>query len=330
MLIARPRANDFEVVDAFSKTVYLGKGLDATGRLSNSAMRRTISALHVCQNKLRRSDVKHFRLVATAACRQATNGREFVQRANKEARLKLEIIKPAEEARLAVVGSASLVKPTTEQVLVVDIGGGSTELVWLDLTGVRPEDRRGAMMRIPGELKRPKEVDGFAGVKVVDWISVPFGVTTLKEQYSDVEGDKASYAMMSWYFEEYITQFGPVLSDDSAGILPNFQIIGTSGTITTIAATQMGLARYDRGKVDGYQMTSDMVEAEVDRYLEHGPEWRAGNPCIGDGRKDLIMSGAAILHSILRVWPTDTLTVADRGLREGILYSQMVKQGFLG
>lgn len=330
MLIARPVAKEFEVVDAFSKTVYLGKGLDSNGRLSNSAMRRTISALHVCQNKLRRNDVKNFRLVATAACRQAVNGRDFVKRARKEARLKLEIIKPAEEARLAVVGSASHIKSTTEQVLVVDIGGGSTELVWLDLTGVRPDDRRGAMMRIPGELKKPKEVDGFAGVKVVDWISVPFGVTTLKDQFNDVEEDKAAYAMMAWYFEEFIAQFGPVGANYPSEILPNFQIIGTSGTITTIAATEMGLPRYDRKRVDGYEMTSASVEAEIDRYLTGGPEWRANNPCIGEGRKELIMSGAAILQSILSVWPTELLTVADRGLREGILYSQMVKQGYLG
>jgi exopolyphosphatase/guanosine-5'-triphosphate,3'-diphosphate pyrophosphatase len=329
MLIARPVGQEFEVVDAFSKTVYLGKNLETTGRLSNASMRRTISALHVCQNKLRRNEVKNFRLVATAACRQAINGRDFVKRARKEARIKLEIIKPAEEARLAVVGSASHIRASTEQVLVVDIGGGSTELVWLDLTGVRPEDRRGAMMRIPGELKRPKEVDGFAGVKVVDWISVPLGVTTLKDQFNDVTEDKAAYAMMSWYFEEHIAQFGPVNDNYTSEFLPNFQIIGTSGTITTIAATQMGLQRYDRKRVDGYQMSSATVESEIERYLAGGPEWRAQNPCIGDGRKELIMSGAAILQSILSVWPTELLTVADRGLREGILYSQMVKQGYL-
>ena len=174
------------------------------------------------------------------------------------------------------------------------------------------------IFRSPGGLQGP----------VVDWISVPFGVTTLKEQYSDVEEDKAAYAMMSWSFEEYISHFGPSQSDDLK-ILPNFQIIGTSGTITTIAATKLGLQRYDRQKVDGYEMTSAEVGLEIDRYLTGGPEWRAKNPCIGDSRKDFIMSGAAILRSILRVWPTNTLTVADRGLREGILYSQMVKQGFL-
>lgn len=329
MLIARPRKNDFEVVDAFSKTVYLGKGMDTTGRLSNAAMRRTISALHVCQKKLRQHNVKYSRLVATAACRQAVNGRDFIKRARREAHIKLEVIKPAEEARLAVVGSVGHLKSMTEQVLVVDIGGGSTELVWLDLTNVKPENRRNSIMRLQSNLMHTKKFDAATGVKVVDWVSVPFGVSTLKEQFSDVQEDKAAYAMMSWYFEEYITHFGPSNSNSLANILPNFQIIGTSGTITTIAATHLGLIRYDRQKVDGYEMTSDQVEAEIDRYLVGGPVWRADNPCIGASRKDLIMSGAAILRSILRVWPTNTLTVADRGLREGILYSQMVKQGYL-
>ena len=328
MLIARPRKNDFEVIDAFSKTVYLGKGMDSTGKLSNSAMRRTISALHVCQKKLNQNDVKYSRLVATAACRQAMNGRDFIKRVRKETKLKLEIIKPSEEARLAVIGSVGHLKAKTEQVLVVDIGGGSTELVWLDLTNVEPKNRKNSIMLMQSNQLRKKELDKLTGVKVVDWISVPFGVTTLKEQYSDVEEDKAAYAMMSWSFEEYISHFGPSQSDDLK-ILPNFQIIGTSGTITTIAATKLGLQRYDRQKVDGYEMTSAEVGLEIDRYLTGGPEWRASNPCIGDSRKDFIMSGAAILRSILRVWPTNTLTVADRGLREGILYSQMVKQGFL-
>jgi exopolyphosphatase/guanosine-5'-triphosphate,3'-diphosphate pyrophosphatase len=328
MLIARPRKSDFEVIDAFSKTVYLGKGMDSSGKLSNSAMKRTISALHVCQKKLISNEVKYTRLVATAACRQALNGREFIKRARKESNLKLEIINPSEEARLAVIGSVGHLKPMTEQVLVVDIGGGSTELVWLDLTNVEAKNRKNSIMMMQSNQLRKKELDKLTGVKVVDWISVPFGVTNLKEQYSDVEEDKAAYAMMSWYFEEYITHFGPSHSNELK-ILPNFQIIGTSGTITTIAATKLGLLKYDRQKVDGYEMTSAQVGVEIDRYLTGGPDWRAKNPCIGDSRKDFIMSGAAILRSILRVWPTNTLTVADRGLREGILYSQMVKQGYL-
>ncbi|GLQ34421.1 exopolyphosphatase [Amylibacter marinus] len=330
MLIARPHRDDFKVVDAFSKTVYLGKGLDRSGRLSEPAILRTIGALNICAAKLRKHNVKKMRLVATAACRQAQNGRDFIRRVKQETGLKLEVIKPHEEARLAVIGSASHVKPCTEQVLVLDIGGGSTELVWLDISGVRPEARRGALMRLQRDIhKAKKQPDQMSGMRVVDWISVPLGVTTLREQFSDVDGDKARYAMMSWYFEEYIAQFGPYGEEDRDKILPKFQIIGTSGTVTTIAASYMKLRRYDRGKVDGYEMTSEQVEAEIERYLVGGPKWRAANTAIGAGRIELIMSGAAILQAVLRVWPTDLLTVADRGLREGILYSLMVADGHL-
>ena len=329
MLIARPKGGDFEVVDAFSKTVYLGKGLDGSGRLAEPAIRRTLSALNVCAAKLRKHKVKHARLVTTAACRQAENGRAFVRRAKMETGLRLEIIKPQEEARLAVIGSASHVRSQSDQVLVLDIGGGSTELVWLDLSQVAPNERRNAMMRLQRGMKKNTNPCAINGVKVVDWISVPLGVTTLREQFNDVDGDKARYAMMSWYFEQYVAQFGPYNNAQEPKILPNFQIIGTSGTVTTIAASHMELKRYDRSLVDGYEMTSVQIEAEIERYLVNGSDWRAANSAIGAGRIDLIMSGAAILQAILRVWPTNLLTVADRGLREGILYSQMVSQGYL-
>ncbi|GHA40756.1 exopolyphosphatase [Amylibacter ulvae] len=329
MLIAHPRGEHFEVVDAFSKPVYLGAGLEKTGKLSAKAIHRTMDALHVCAKKLRHHNVQNARLIATASCRQASNGRDFVKRVFRQTGLRLEIIKPEEEARLAAIGCAAHLRRSTEQVLVIDIGGGSTELVWLDLADVEPKMRRAAMMGLRTNLKKPRTGTPFDGVKVVDWISVPFGVTTLRDQFSDVDGDKDRYAMMSWYFEEYIAQFGPVMESNEQDFLQNFQIIGTSGTVTTIASTHLRLPRYDRDLVDGQAMSAMQVDAEVDRYLHMGPKGRESEPCIGRNRKDLIMSGAAILQAILRVWSTDTLTIADRGLREGLLYSQMVKAGHL-
>ena len=329
MLIAQPQGFDFKVMDAFSKTVYLGRGLDKSGRLNRAAQERTISALSVCASKLKRLNVQHSTLVATAACRLARNGADFVALAKKRTGLDLQIIKPQEEARLAVIGSASHLRRDTDQVMVIDIGGGSTEMVWLDVSHLPQTERRQALLGLNGNLKRLKGRITDTGVRLVDWISVPLGVTTLREQFNDVEGDKARYAMMSWAFEESIAEFGPFGENYEGRILPNFQIIGTSGTVTTIAATHMKLQRYDRAKVDGYEMSSAQVEYEISKYLARGPKWRASNPAIGAGRKDLIMSGAAILQAVLRVWPTDVLTVADRGLREGMLYSQMVRHGFL-
>ena len=328
MLIARPNEHDFSVMDAFSKAVYLGHGLDKSGVLTHAAIRRTISALNVCASKLRKHNVQHCKLVATAACRQAKNGRDFIKQIKAQTGLDVEIIKPHEEARYAVIGSASHVLPSAEQVMVIDIGGGSTELVWIDVSAIEPTQRRNALMHLKGSLKKPTPAREFPDMKIVDWISVPFGVTTLRDQFLDVDGDGARYAMMSWHFEEYVSQFGPFGDEYASKSLDNFQIIGTSGTVTTIAASFMNLQRYERTLVDGFQMSSTQVEEEIDRYLVGGALWRGKNPAIGMGRKDTIMSGAAILQAVLRVWPTKVLTVADRGLREGLLYSMMVAKGY--
>src|SRR6056297_2464578 len=207
MLIARPDGNQFKVVDSFSKSVQLGAGLETSGRLSRSSSYRTIQALRVCQQKLKRHKVKRMRLVATEACRRASNGADFMTRVQRETGLRLDIIKPQEEAQLAVVSCAPLVSRKTEQLLVVDIGGGSTELVWIDLRDVPHAQRRRAIMRMHSGFHCPDS--GFPAAKVVDWISVPLGVATLRDQFRDVEDDSARFALMSWFFEENLAEFAP-------------------------------------------------------------------------------------------------------------------------
>ena len=323
MLVAQPKGAQFHVIDSFSKSVQLGHGLEARGRLSHQAMRRTIQALKVCRSKLDRHRVHRARLVATEACRRATNGKAFLDAVRRETGLTLEIIPPEEEARLAVISCAPLVSVKTDQLLVVDIGGGSTELVWIDLTNVPRAERPRAIMRMRGGLSDPGP---FAAARVVDWISVPLGVATLRDQFDDVEDDGARFALMSWYFEEKLEDFAPYGAEQAR---EGFQVIGTSGTVTTVAASHLGLRRYDRSKVDGLRMTSDQIDAVVNDYLRLGPEGRRNDPRIGRDRHALIMSGAAILQALLRSWPTDRLSVADRGLREGLLYAQMSADGVL-
>jgi len=323
MLIATPSGQSFQVVDSFSKSVQLGSGLEGSGRLSRPSMQRTIQALHVCRKKLEQHRVNRMRLVATEACRRATNAPEFIRYAQKETGLQLEIIEANEEARLAVISCASLVHATTEQLLVVDIGGGSTELVWIDLSDVPPALRPQSIAHIQHGL-----VPGSDGLnpRIVDWISVPLGVATLRDQFIDVDDDAARFALMSWNFEEALANFTPYAREQNR---LGFQIIGTSGTITTVAASHLGLRRYDRSKVDGLLMTSDQIDRVIREYLTLGPEGRRTDPRIGKERHTLIMSGAAILQALLRVWPTDRMTVADRGLREGVLYSLMSADGVL-
>lgn len=323
MLIARPRGSQFHVVDSFSKTVQLGIGLESSGRLSRASMGRTVQALRICQKKLENHGVARMRLVATEACRRAANSREFMRSVRRETGLNLEIIAPEEEARLAVVSCAPLVEARTEQLLVVDIGGGSTELVWVDLRPVPPALRPRALMRLSAGFHLPG--DG-PQARVVDWISVPLGVATLREQFGDVEDDSARFALMSWFFEEQLANFTPYQGQQAR---EGFQIIGTSGTITTVAASFLGLRRYDRTKVDGLTMTSGQIDSVIRDYLQLGPEGRRSDPRIGRDRHALIMSGAAILQTLMRIWPTDRLSVADRGLREGLLYAQMSADGVL-
>ena len=260
MLIAQPEGSQFIVVDSFSKTVQLGAGLDASGRLSRASMGRTIQALRICQKKLQKHSVGRMRLVATEACRRARNARDFMRQVRRETGLTVEIIPAEEEARLAVISCAPLVAVSTEQLLVVDIGGGSTELVWIDLSSVAAEDRPNAIMR----LHRGFQAEP-GGARVVDWISVPLGVATLKDQFQDVEDDAARFALMSWYFEENLASFSPY---NAAQPRSGFQIIGTSGTVTTVAASYLGLRRYDRTKVDGLQVTSDQI---IDGLLKDIP-----------------------------------------------------------
>ncbi|WIY24659.1 Ppx/GppA phosphatase family protein [Parasedimentitalea psychrophila] len=324
MLIAQPKGSGFHVVDSFSKSVQLGAGLERTGRLSRASMARTIQALRICQQKLRRNRVTHMRLVATEACRRAKNSREFIRQVKRETGLTLEIIQPEEEARLAVISCAPLVSTQTEQLLVVDIGGGSTELVWIDISSVPRRDRPAAIMRLHTGFHTTDS--RFPNAKVVDWISVPLGVATLRDQFIDVDDDAARFALMSWFFEENLSEFAPYKDEQ---VRAGFQIVGTSGTVTTVAASHLGLKRYDRTKVDGLRMTSDQIDRVIRGYLELGPLGRRRDPRIGEDRQALIMSGSAILQALLRCWPTDRLSVADRGLREGLLYAQMSAAGVL-
>lgn len=326
MLIARPKGNQFTVVDSFSKSVQLGAGLETTGRLSRASIKRTIQALRICRKKLQTHKVKRMRLVATEACRRAKNAAEFHRLVKRETGITLEIIAPEEEARLAVISCAPLVSKHTDQLLVVDIGGGSTELVWIDISKVPKEMRAKSIMRLHRGFKPDPLIDLDSQAKVVDWISVPLGVATLREIFDDVEDDAARFALMSCHFEESLAGFSPF--ENPMG-KEGFQIVGTSGTVTTVAASHLGLKRYDRNKVDGLTMTSTQIDAVVRDYLAMGPKGRLADPRIGRDRQALIMSGTAILQALLRIWPTDQLSVADRGLREGLLYAQMSADGVL-
>lgn len=302
LLIARRARGGFRIVEAFSRIVRLGEGLSQTGELSPAAMDRAVEALGVCADRIGRRGVTRVRAVATQACRSAGNGAGFLARVEAETGLKLQIIDPSEEARLAVVGCSELIDTRFASALILDVGGGSTELSWV---------RR----RREGDT-RPAEM--------LAWHSVPIGVVTLAERFPEPDP-----AHTDWYEAMVEAMRGELAAFDGAeehrtAFADNqAQLIGTSGAVTSLASLHLGLRRYERARVDGLRMTAGQCRAVASDLLALDRAGRAAHGCIGPDRADLVLAGAAILEAVQRQWPCEHLRVADRGLREGLLLSLM-------
>jgi exopolyphosphatase/guanosine-5'-triphosphate,3'-diphosphate pyrophosphatase len=298
LLIARPSGENFTVIDAFSRVVKLGEGLAASGKLSDEAMERTMAALHVCAEKLRRRNVRLARSVATEACRRACNGDAFIERVRRETGIMLDIISAQEEARLAVLGCHILLEEGNGPAIIFDIGGGSTELVL-----VQPAEK------VP---------------RIVDWISVPWGVVSLtdtvdgSDESEDARLDR--YVSMRRTVGRSFAEFAERIREHTASPEP-IRLLGTSGTVTTLASLHLELPQYDRQAVDGLIVPSQSMREISGRLSRMSAVDRKRLPCIGDDRANLVIAGCAILESILDIWPAEQLGVADRGIREGILRS---------
>lgn len=304
LLIARAHDGSedtgFQVIDAFSRVVRLGEGLAQTGRLSDAAMDRTIEALAACAEKIARRGVRQVRSVATEACRIASNGPQFIRRVYQETGLALDVITPAEEARLAVLGCQTLIEPTPGRTLVFDIGGGSTELALLE---------RGRRAHSP--------------VRMLAWLSVPWGVVSLGESEPHDCGSPtarlAAYQRMKGRVSAHVQPLRRFVDS-------RVQLLGASGTVTTLASLNMGLAHYDRRRVDGSRAcTAELTALSHDLAIK-SPAERAAVPGIGPDRADLVVAGAAILEALIDLGRPEYLRVADRGIREGILRSMFARE----
>ena len=309
LLIAQPtRPGQFRVVDAFSRIVRLGEGLGASGRLSQDAMDRSIEALKVCAAKLKTREIRKTRLIATEAARAAENGEAFLERVLAETGLELEIINRETEARLAVSGCSSLVGRETKSVVLFDIGGGSSEI---------------AVIKI-GETRSSRLAN-----HITHWTSLPVGVVTLSERHGGQDVTPQGFEAMVEEVQGMLSSFDcPAIQTlENPGDENGFHLIGTSGTVTTLAGVHLDLPRYDRRKVDGLWLSDDEVSAMQARLLSWDFTARAANPCIGPDRADLVLAGCAILEAIRRRWPSERMRVADRGLREGLLTDMMADDG---
>lgn len=306
LLMAAPDGyGGLRVVNGFSRIVRLGEGLAHTGRLSDAAMARAYQALAACAQRIEARAPVAVGCVATQACRAAANGETFLRRVEQDLGLRFDVISAETEARLSVLGCASLLEPEAEYAMIVDIGGGSTEMSWL----------------------APREVLG-GGIDppLISWGSWPVGVVTLGEDEPEPEGDaRAWYEALVSRLAEQIAEIGDAAHLREAFASGRGHIIGTSGTVTSLAGVHLDLPRYSRAKVDGMWFDVGECRAVIARLLAQSREERARNACIGKDRADLVVVGGAILDAVLRVWPATRIRVADRGLREGVLMRLMAE-----
>lgn len=307
LLVARPTGDSFRVIDAFSRIIRLGEGISASGRISDAAIARAVEALAICRDKMSARGVTRARLIATEACRTAENGGEFQARIADEVGLDLEIIDRGTEAELAATGCTPLLDPDAEGVILFDIGGGSSELVRL---GRSVATRRGPP---PPEIKA--------------WASMPVGVVTLAERHGGHNVTRDIYEAM---VDEVAGHLAPFIAKNDFPAVDRMHLLGTSGTVTTIAGVHLELRRYDRRRIDGCWVTDAEATAVVERLIDMSYEQRAANPCIGSERADLVLAGCAIYEAIRREFPCKRLRVADRGLREGMLVQMMRTDGVWG
>ena len=309
LLVATPRGRGFRVVDSFSRIVRLGEGVGQTALLSDGAMHRAIAALNVCRRKLEQREVVAARLIATEACRLAANRGTFLERVKAETGLDLEVVSQETEARLASAGCASLIDPDAAGAILFDIGGGSSELVWIDLTSSASAGRRGVSEAIRS------------------WQSLPVGVVNLSERHGGRDVDDQVYESMVDEVSRLLDGFPDAAALDHSVAGGGVHMLGTSGTVTTLAGVFLGLDRYDRRRVDGLWMGDEDVGSMIAELRQSDFAVRVANPCIGRDRADLVLAGCAVLDAIRRRWPCNRMRVADRGLREGILVELMSADG---
>jgi exopolyphosphatase/guanosine-5'-triphosphate,3'-diphosphate pyrophosphatase len=303
LLIACPTGDGFRVVDSFSRIIRLGEGISATGSISDAAIERAIAALSICSDKIRHRKARRLRLIATEACRAAANADSFRDRVATETGIKLEVIDRETEATLAVIGCSPLLDPRGRGAILFDIGGGSSELVRIE--------------------RDPKEPNGAPRIKA--WMSIPLGVVSIAEKFGGRDVTRESYARMVEEVAQHIAPFAAEHGTD----LRDMHLLGTSGTVTTLAGVYLNLARYDRRRIDGIWMNNSDVTAVIEKLLGMSYQERVNNNCISVERADLVLAGCAILDAIRDAFPVPRLRVADRGLREGMLVEMMREDGAL-
>ena len=299
LVIATPTPSSFRIVETFSKITRLGEGIINNNELSHTAIRRTVNALRVCAGVLEEyQPIVKARYVATAACRRAKNCRYFMDLVKKETGLNIEIISPQEESRLAVVGCVPLLNRNIKRALVFDIGGGSTEV---------------SLARMSNSGRTI--IEGF--------VSLPYGVVTVSEAFPEHDMTDLAYNTIIDRTHKILAEFEEKyhISEDIKN--QRIQVLGTSGTVTVLGAIHLNLSRYNRSAVDGLALSAQDVDKTISKIKRMGDEGRKKHACIGMQKADLTIAGCAIIEGLMSFWNISEITIADRGIREGILLDLM-------
>lgn len=276
----------WRVVAEHQTVTRLGEGLAATGALGEVPMARTLAVVRDYVARGAALGATETRIVATSAVREAANGSVFAAAVERATGWRVRVVSGEDEARLTLLGVRHGVGPLAGPVVVFDIGGGSTEYILAD----------GEQVRATASLR--------------------LGVVPLAERYPFPERvDRSRYAAL---LREVMRQLARELPAEILSARPA-HLVGTAGTVTTLAALDLGLPRYDAGRVQGHRLSRAAIERLGARLGSLTVGERAALPCLEPGRADLIVPGVAIVMATLDCLGVDGLTVSDSGLREGIL-----------
>lgn len=286
LVVDLARDGSWRTVDHHQRVTRLGEGLTATGVLGTAPMKRTAEVVAEYVERALTAGARDVRIVATSAVRDAANGRAFAAMVGRATGRRVEVVSGEEEARLTVLGVQHALPSLTGTIVAFDIGGGSTEYI---------RASNGAV----------------AGA-----VSLRLGVVPLTERFPFTGGvDWHAYALLARHVAERLEHEVPVALVES----PVDHLVGTAGTVTTLAALDLGLAAYDAGRVQGHRLTRASVDALLERLGALSVAERAALPCLEPGRADLIIPGIAIVAATMDRFRRDTLVVSDWGLREGIV-----------
>ncbi len=277
----------------------IGEGLTQSENLSAEAIERTLAALKEYRQLCEKHHVSASAVVATEALRRASNADQFLLRARDEMGFEIEVVTPEKEAWLTFHACA---REFGTDILVCDVGGGSTELIW-----GRPQS---------GETK--------SETSSCQYISMPIGSVVLTEHF--IKNDPVTadeFKEICTIIDQHLAQALQSLSHRHAD-----KLIATAGTATTIAAIEKHMTSFDHSKIHGIVLEMLDVQVIIDELKMKSVAERRKIVGLQKGREDVILSGAIILDRVMRRLGYDVTTVSDRGLRWGLFYERFAPRPF--